>query len=60
MYSTISDICNGKTTLENCNAKTVYELSKFFDISMENLLYKDNDVRYDFEVFKSNICHQLK
>ena len=29
-YSTISDICNGKTTLENCNAKTVYELSKFF------------------------------
>lgn len=39
-YSTISDICNGKTTLENCNAKTVYELSKFFDVSMEDLLYK--------------------
>ena len=59
-YSTISDICNGKTTLENCNAKTVYELSKFFDVSMEDLLYKDSDVRYDFEAFKSNIRHQLK
>ena len=60
LYSTISDICNGKTSLENCNAKTVYELSKFFDVSMEDLLYKDNDVRYDFEAFKSNIRHQLK
>ena len=52
-YSTISDICNGKTTLENCNAKTVYELSKFFDVSMEDLLYKDNDIRHDFESFRS-------
>lgn len=59
-YSTISDICNGKTTLENCNAKTVYELSKFFDIPMEDLLYADNDIRYDFEAFKSNIRHMLK
>lgn len=59
-YSTISDICSGKTTLENCNAKTVYELSKFFGVSMEDLLYKNNDIRYDFEVFKSNIRHELK
>lgn len=27
---------------------------------MEDLHYKDNDVRYDFEAFKSNIRHQLK
>ena len=59
-YSTISDICNGKTTLENCNAKTVYELSKFFGVSMEDLLYKNNDIRYDFEAFKSNVRHELK
>lgn len=59
-YSTISDICNGKTTLENCNAKTVYELSKYFHYSMEELLYKDIDIRYDFEAFKSNVRHELK
>lgn len=59
-YSTISDICNGKTTLENCNAKTVYELAKFFNVTMEDLLYKNNDIRYDFEAFKSNIRHNLK
>lgn len=59
-YSTISDICNEKTKLEKCNAKTVYELSKFFNISMEDLLYKDVDIRLDFESFKSNICHELK
>lgn len=59
-YSTISDICNGKTTLENCNAKTVFELSKYFNYSMEDLLYKDIDIRYDFEAFKSNVRHELK
>ena len=59
-YSTISDICNGKTTLENCNAKTVYELSKYFKCSMEDLLYKDIEIRYDFEAFKSNVRHELK
>lgn len=59
-YTTISDICNGKTTLENCNAKTVYELAKYFHYSMEELLYKANDIRFDFEAFKSNVCHELK
>lgn len=59
-YSTISDICNGKTTLENCNAKTVYELSKYFNCTMEDLLYKNTDIRYDFEAFKSNVRHELK
>ncbi len=59
-YSTISDICNGKTSLENCNAKTVYELSRYFQFSMEDLLYKDSDIRYDFEAFKSNVRHELK
>ena len=59
-YTTISDICNGKTTLENCNAKTVYELAVYFDFSMEDLLYKNNEMRYDFETFKSNIRHELK
>ena len=40
-YSTISDICNGVTSLENCNAKTVYVLADFFGVSMEELLYKE-------------------
>lgn len=59
-YSTISDICNGKTTLENCNAKTVFELAKYFNCSMEDLLYKDSDIRFDFEAYKSNVRHELK
>lgn len=59
-YSTLNDICSGITTLENCNAKTVYQLSKYFNVSMEDLLYSDVDIRYDFEAFKSNVCHELK
>ncbi len=59
-YSTISDICSGKTTLENCNAKTVFALSKYFGCSMEDLLYKETQFRFDFEAFKSNVRHELK
>lgn len=40
-YSTINDICNGVTSLENCNAKTVYVIADFFGVSMEDLLYKE-------------------
>lgn len=59
-YSTINDICNHITSLENCNAKTVFQLAKYFNLPMEDLLYKDDENRCDFETFKSNVCHDLK
>lgn len=40
-YSTINDICNGVTSLEKCNAKTVYALATFFGVSMEELMYSE-------------------
>lgn len=40
-YSTINDICNGITTLEKCNAKTVYAIATFFGVSMEDLMYSE-------------------
>lgn len=36
-YSTINDICNGKTKLENCSAQTIYRLAKALNVSMEFL-----------------------
>ncbi len=59
-YSTITDICSGKTQLENCNVKTVYKLSCFFNVSIESLVYINTETRYDFDIFKSNICHKYK
>lgn len=36
-YSTLNDICSGRTKLEKCSADTVYKLAKALDVSMEML-----------------------
>lgn len=59
-YMTLNDILSGKTRLEKCSAETVYKLSKELDISMEELLAPCFEKRCSFELFKSNVCHQLK
>ena len=65
-YTTINDICSGKTRIEKCSAETLYKLSKPLAVSMEELI-EDNingeekmEYRNTFDVFKSNICHQVK
>jgi len=62
-YTTINDICSGKTNLEKCSAKTLYQLSKVLGTSMEDLMEGTDtktDYRSTFDVFKSNVCHQVK
>ena len=59
-YTTLNDICNGKTNLAKCSAETVYRLSKELKVSMEDLLKDYIDNRCSFELYKSNVCHKLK
>ena len=59
-YTTLSEVVRGKTRLEKCSAEVVYKLSKVLDISMEALISDSVEVRSDFEIFKSNICHRAK
>jgi len=60
-YTTINDICCGKTSVDNCAAKTLYKLSKVLGTSMEDLVEGIKvDYRSTFDVFKSNVCHQVK
>lgn len=59
-YTTLNDLCNGKTRLEKCTAETVYKLAKELDLSMESLLTPSMEDRCSFELFKSNVCHRLK
>lgn len=59
-YTTVDDICRGKTRLEKCSAETVYKLSKGLNVSMETLLEPHLSKRISFELFKSNVCHQIK
>ena len=59
-YATVSDICSGKAQLEKCSAETIYKIAKLLDISMEALLAPCFMQRSDFELYKSNVCHQVK
>lgn len=59
-YTTLNDLCNGKTSLAKCSAETVYRLAKELNVSMEMLLEPCFEKRCSFELFKSNVCHRLK
>ena len=59
-YTTVNDICNGKTRLEKCSAETIYRLAQALDVSMEELLAPYMVKRPSFENFKSSVCHQVK
>ena len=59
-YMTINDICNEKTSLGKCNAETVYQIAKVFGVTVEELLEAGKEQRCSFELYKSNVCHQLK
>lgn len=59
-YTTITDILSGKAKLEKCTAETIYKLAKELDVSMETLLDPCFEIRISFELYKSNVCHQVK
>lgn len=60
-YSTLSDLAKGKKQIEKCSAEMVYKLAKALDTSVEILLDELHiPKRPDFELFKSNVCHDIK
>lgn len=59
-YTTICDICNGKTRIENCSVKTVYKIAGALGVSMESLLDFTFEERSSFELYKSSVCHRVK
>lgn len=59
-YTTINDICSGKTQVGKCSAETIYRIAKVLGVSMESLIEPCLEQRIDFDLFKSNTCHRLK
>ena len=59
-YMTFNDICNGKTNLAECSAKTIYKISKALGVSMEELIEPYMQPRISFDLFKSNVCHRVR
>ncbi|MCD7841882.1 MAG: helix-turn-helix domain-containing protein [Lachnospiraceae bacterium] len=59
-YSTLQDICTGKTSLKKCSGETLYNIAKALDVSIESLLASSCEERIPFGLFKSNVCHEVK
>ena len=59
-YTTVNDICTGRADIRRCSADTVYKIAGALGVTMEELLAPYYVVRPDFELFKSNVCHQLR
>jgi transcriptional regulator with XRE-family HTH domain len=54
---TITNICSGKVKLEDCSGIILYKISKILDVSIDSLLKDELEIRPNFEIFKSSICH---
>ena len=59
-YTTVSDICSGKASLEKCSAETIYKLAKTLGVSMDELLEPYMVPRCSFDLFRSSVCHRVK
>lgn len=61
-YSTLMDLVKGKTRIEKSSAEVVYKLAKTLGVKMEELVEDEvlRNSRGDFEIFKSNMCHDVK
>ena len=47
--TTIIDICSGKSSIEKCSAKTVWQIAKALQCSMEDIMMLDSQDSYDKE-----------
>lgn len=66
-HSTISDIYNEKINIDHCSVINIKKIAHALEMSMESLydLLSYNDLKYvifirDFDLFKSEICHDYK
>ncbi len=47
--TTILDICSGKSSIEKCSAKTIFQISKALNCSMEDIMLLDEPNDYNKE-----------
>lgn len=48
-WSTLSDICSGKTNLNRCNVQTLSKLSKVLEITIEELMELEIETKQDID-----------
>ena len=47
--TTIIDICSGKSEISRCSARTIWQISKALNCTMEEIMLLDESVKYDEE-----------
>ena len=59
-YTTISDLINGKTNLQNISLKHAIRIASFLKIDIHDLANMDTMDLVDFRYFRNNLLHELK
>jgi len=59
-YTTLNDLCNGRTSVKKCSVETIYKIAQVLDVTMESIISPYIEKRVAFDIFKSNTCHRLK
>lgn len=59
-YTTLLEIINNKTSIENCSVKTMYKICSSLNISLNDLIESVFIYRMPFQEFRSEMCHKLK
>lgn len=58
--TTVIDICSGKSSIENCNAKTVLKIARALDCTMEEIMMLDSPNAYSKETGLPNNKNYLE
>ena len=58
-YKTLDDLRNCKIKIEDCNADTLYKISQYFEVPMDEMYtnLRRFDFHDDFEIYKNDLCH---
>ena len=59
-YTTINDLINGKTVIQNISLKHAIAISKCLDVGINELAKLDNPTFIEFRYFRNNVLNELK
>lgn len=49
-YTTLSDLCKGKTRIEKCSSETLYKIAKALNVTMEAIMEEGTEKKEEKEI----------
>lgn len=59
-YTTINDLINGRTVIQNVSLKNAIKIAKFLNVKIDVLADLDKEDLIEFRYFRNNALHELK